>query len=77
MSDIRKVKEIIVTITDVEGMDFYDNGSPKSFQSFKELNGKLEPVKLVFWDENGQKREEEVYENGKRIRKLNGTKTDR
>ena len=51
-----------------EGMDFYDNGSPKSFQSFKELNGKLEPVKLVFWDENGQKREEEIYENGKRIK---------
>ena len=51
-----------------EGMDFYDNGSPKSFQSFKELNGKLEPVKLVFWDENGQKREEEIYENGKLIK---------
>ena len=51
-----------------QGMDFYDNGSPKSFQSFKELNGKLEPVKLVFWDENGQKREEEIYENGKRIK---------
>ena len=51
-----------------EGMEFYDNGSPKSFQSFKELNGKLEPVKLVFWDENGQKREEEIYENGKLIK---------
>ena len=48
------------------GMEFYDNGKPKSIKTYKESKGKLELVKATVWYHNGQKKEERTYKDGKR-----------
>jgi antitoxin component YwqK of YwqJK toxin-antitoxin module len=48
-----------------EGMEFYDNGKPKSFKTYKVSKGKIELVKAITWHENGQKGLEETYKDGK------------
>ena len=44
-----------------EGMEFYKNGKPKSYKTYKESNGKYELVKSINVYENGQKKEEKTY----------------
>ena len=45
--------------------EFYKNGIPKVTNTYKESRGKLEFVKQVSWYDNGQKKEEETYKDGK------------
>ena len=48
-----------------EGMEFYENGQPKSIKTYKESNDKYELVKSISLYENGQKEKENTYKNGK------------
>ena len=49
-----------------EGMEFYDNGQPKSIKTYKESNDKFELIKSISVYENGQKSSEKTYMNGLR-----------
>ena len=45
--------------------EFYENGLPKVIKTFKESNDKYELVKSISLYENGQKKKENTYKNGK------------
>ena len=49
-----------------KGMEFYENGEPKSIKTYKELNDKFELVKSISLYENGQKEEEGTYKDGEK-----------
>ena len=67
---MKKLLLIILFITGVcfaqkyEGMEFYDNGKPKSFKTYKVSKGKIELVKAITQHENGQKKEEGTFKDG-------------
>ena len=55
-----------------EGMEFYPNGKPNFFKTYKVSKGKIEIVKEVGWHKNGQKQSEETYKDGE----LDGLRTE-
>ena len=48
-----------------EGMEFYENGKPKSIKTYKESNEKFELIEYISLYGNGQKSKKETYKNGK------------
>ena len=70
---MKKILLIVLFITGVcfaqkyEGMEFYDNGQPKSIKTYKESNDKFELIKSIFVYKNGQKEYERTYKDGKII----------
>ena len=46
--------------------DFYSNGLPKAINTYKVSKNKIELIKTVKWNVNGQKVAEKTYKDGKR-----------
>ena len=69
---MKKTLLIVLFITGVcfaqkyEGMEFYPNGKPNSFKTYKVSKGKIEIVKEVGWHKNGQKKQEGAYKDGEK-----------
>ena len=49
-----------------EGMEFYDDGKPKSIKSYKVSKDKIELVKVIAWHKNGQKEYERTFKDGEK-----------
>ena len=48
-----------------KGMEFYENGEPKSIKTYKVSKDKIELVKKVSWYSSGQKYKEGTFKDGK------------
>ena len=48
------------------GMEFYDNGKPKSIKTYKMSKGRLVLANEIGWHENGQKEIEGKYKDGEK-----------
>ena len=69
---MKRLLLIVLFITGVcfaqkyEGMEFYPNGKPNFFKTYKVSKGKIEIVKEVGWHQNGQKKSEGAYKDGEK-----------
>ena len=69
---MKKTLLIVLFITGVcfaqtyEGMEFYNDGTPKSIKTYKESNDKFELINSISIYGNGQKEEEATFKDGEK-----------